>query len=369
MRVRSILLALIFAAAAVATPIFSVVNLGTRNGNAATASAVNNAGEVAGYTVTSAGDQRAFDGSDSGLFDITPLGAWDAAAYGINDSGQVAGTQWTASGAQAVVWSNGAAAGPGTLGGANSYGLAINASDQVTGSAATWGGESHAYLSSGGQMADLGTLAGGTTSAGYAINDNGEVAGYGDVSPGVFRAFTWTSATGMVALGTLGGVDSYAMGVNGSGQVVGSSNVADGYSHAFLYDATGMHDLGTLGGGSSYAYGINDAGSVVGYSWVAGGSDTHAFLYYDGVLFDLNSLIPADSGWLLTAAYGINDQGQIVGTGWFEGEQCAFLLTDSPAPVDVGSDVLAPEPSTLWLFLLGVALIAVSRMIRRRVNP
>jgi probable HAF family extracellular repeat protein len=42
---------------------------------------------------------------------------------------------------------------------------------------------------------------------------------------------------------------------------------------------------------------------------------------------DLNSLIPAGSGWVLTSARGINDAGQIVGTGTISGVQHAFLLT------------------------------------------
>ena len=67
-----------------------------------------------------------------------------------------------------------------------------------------------------------------------------------------------------------------------------------------------MIDLGTLGGGSSYAYGVNDSGEIVGYSYLADGGQ-HAFLYDDGTMLDLNSLIPANSGWDLLEAYGIND--------------------------------------------------------------
>jgi probable HAF family extracellular repeat protein len=55
-------------------------------------------------------------------------------------------------------------------------------------------------------------------------------------------------------------------------------------------------DLGTLGGTQSFAYAINNNGDVVGYSYTASG-DTHAFSYSGGVLMDLNSLLPASSGW------------------------------------------------------------------------
>ena len=57
-----------------------------------------------------------------------------------------------------------------------------------------------------------------------------------------------------------------------------------------------MIDLGTLGGGSSYAYGVNDSGEIVGYSWLANGGQS-AFLYDDGTMLDLNSLLPSNSGW------------------------------------------------------------------------
>jgi hypothetical protein len=42
---------------------------------------------------------------------------------------------------------------------------------------------------------------------------------------------------------------------------------------------------------------------------------------------DLNELLPAGSGWVLTSASGISDGGQIVGTGTLNGMTKAFLLT------------------------------------------
>jgi hypothetical protein len=44
-------------------------------------------------------------------------------------------------------------------------------------------------------------------------------------------------------------------------------------------------------------------------------------------MLDLNSLIPANSGWVLQFANGINDQGQIVGEGTLNGQAEGFLLT------------------------------------------
>ena len=43
-------------------------------------------------------------------------------------------------------------------------------------------------------------------------------------------------------------------------------------------------------------------------------------------MLDLNSLLPADSGWHLMEARGINNQGMIAGTARINGALRAFLL-------------------------------------------
>ncbi len=50
-------------------------------------------------------------------------------------------------------------------------------------------------------------------------------------------------------------------------------------------------------------------------------------LWRNGIMTNLNNLLPAGTGWELGAAYGINNKGQIVGTGKFKGQDTAFLLT------------------------------------------
>jgi len=86
-------------------------------------------------------------------------------------------------------------------------------------------------------------------------------------------------------------------------------------------------DLGILPGGSwSTAFCINVLRTVVGNAnWSGAGS--HAFVWtpQEGMR-DLNSFIPANSGWELQAAVGVNIAGQIVGVGTINGQQHAFLL-------------------------------------------
>lgn len=104
----------------------------------------------------------------------------------------------------------------------------------------------------------------------------------------------------LVDLGTLGGRQSHALALNAHGDVVGSSDIALrgrsrraslGRTHAFLWQQGFMHDLGTLGGAWSEARDINSARQVVGVSATPSGH-RRAFYWYDGIMFDLNALLP-----------------------------------------------------------------------------
>ena len=131
----------------------------------------------------------------------------------------------------------------------------------------------------------------------------------------------------MRSLGTLGGRNSFAVAINSSGKVVGTANRADGTTHAFLVSGGAMRDLGTLGGENSDAFDINDEGDVVGRAQVApGDATTHAFVLGKNQVTDLNSLIPADSGWVLREARAINNNGEIAGIGQHNGQTHSFLL-------------------------------------------
>jgi uncharacterized membrane protein len=99
-----------------------------------------------------------------------------------------------------------------------------------------------------------------------------------------------------------------------------------------------MMDLGTLGGTTSAAQMINMHGEMVGWTGMADGSH-HAFFMTTNVLggavhmMDLNSMVPANSGWEMMEARAINSAGQIVGWGMHAGHTNAFLLTPVSGPV------------------------------------
>ena len=259
---------------------------------------------------------------------------------------------------------------------------AINNRGQVTGT--LFGSDDFPFFYSGGQVTPIITVAG--DSVGLAINNHGQVVGGGDAGQG---PFIWPGTTapfgslnsfaedindsGIVVGGPpafvyqgsvltdLGlGPDSVATGINNSGRIVGISN-----SGAFLwrngkvttlplvaaYAINNAGDvLGSIQKGSGpfrpvlYKHGqirhiviplntvlvsmtsINERDEVVGVVEDASFTTTTPFLW-NGTFYDLNSLIPPHSGWVLREAAGINERGQIVGSGRLNGLDLGYILT------------------------------------------
>jgi probable HAF family extracellular repeat protein len=117
---------------------------------------------------------------------------------------------------------------------------------------------------------------------------------------------------------------NFAQGISNQGQVVGFSDLpGDITNDAFLWtEEQGMHGLGTLPGDvGSGAWAVNDKGQIVGLG-------SRAILWENGVLTDLNTLVPGPpfSPLYLLSAYDINTSGEIVGLGLaITGEMHGFL--------------------------------------------
>ncbi len=185
------------------------------------------------------------------------------------------------------------------------------------------------------KIKSLGRLPKAQFTAGLDLNDNNEIVGESvfTYSPTfTSHAFSWTAGTGMKDLGTLaGGVTSIANSINATGVIVGQSDGTStgGHWHAVMWDtAKKILDLGTIAGGNySIAFAINDSSEVVGYGNLSNNA-AHAMIWTSaGGMKDLNSLIPASSGWVLINANAINNLGQITGYGLINGRNHAFLLT------------------------------------------
>lgn len=304
-----------FPTAPTANPRYNITDVG-----GCEALAISNNGKVAGQC-GSGSSALGFFWENGVMQSLGTLGGSWSVAYGVNDDGQVVGSSLMGTGySGAFLWQNGSMQNLGSLGGNGPSGaLAINNAGQVVGFSINSTPQMHAFLWDGG-MTDLGALGDGASYA-YAVNDAGQVAGWAKVGTDPYiseHAFLWNGS--MQDLGTGSWAQSSARGINNNGDVVGRLiNEGNGTDwHASLSQGGGgMQDLG---GSLSTAYDINNAGLIVGES---GG---HAVLWEHSQLKDLNSLIPANSGWVLQNARAINNKGQIVGKGMFNGQTRAFLL-------------------------------------------
>ncbi|MCU1283886.1 MAG: hypothetical protein JWO13_236 [Acidobacteriales bacterium] len=272
--------------------------------------------------------------SNGGVQDLGTLGGDGSIASDINNSGQIVGEAQRADGnIHPALFINGQVQDLGTLGGLEGHASAINDSGSIVGAsfaATTNPPFEHAFLFSDGKMQDLGTL-GGDSSRALGINNSGAIVGNADRTPGATdsHAFLFTNGK-MQDLGSLGGT-STALAINDQGHIVGSSFPTNGEAHAILFVNGSMRDLGTLTPGrSAFAQAINNNGVIVG---AAGSADNPDFGFAivvsesEGVIHDLNKMIPANSGWVLMGANAVNDNGQIAGIGVHNGESRAFLLT------------------------------------------
>jgi probable HAF family extracellular repeat protein len=288
------------------------------------------------------------------VLDLPPLpGAGAAQAQGLNSVGDVVGYSVGSDGhAHAVIWKSGV---PQDLGTADSFAMAVNASDQVAGYALS-GSTPHAFLWQSGAN-DLGTLPGFDSSISTGINDAGTIVGvsFSYQNPASQQGFSWTAASGMQPIlgassalairgSQIAGMDysnhaaifdngqtsdlgalvdtSVSTSVNSSGHAAGLSG-----TRAFFFDST-MHDLGLRDDWTlASATGVNDSNVVIG-SGSAPGGVSHPFAWTSTFgLNDLDTLIPSGSGWTMETATGINTKGQICGMGEINGELHGVLLS------------------------------------------
>jgi probable HAF family extracellular repeat protein len=168
--------------------------------------------------------------------------------------------------------------------------------------------------------------------AATGINDSGQVIGISGIcqnavgNQSATHALLWQNGR-TTNLGNLGGTAwNTPMAINSRGDIVGFSdltgddNGANPNFQGFLWIQPGpMQNLKALSGDAlSEALGINNQRQVVGTSIDADGNQ-HAFIWQNGQLTNLNTLIQGNSSLYLQAAQDINDSGVIVGQGCVPG--------------------------------------------------
>jgi len=260
---------------------------------------------------------------------------------GVSERGQATGIAYTPDGSQhGFLLSNGVTTDLGTLGGANSFGDAINSLGQVAGTAQDANGVSRAFLLSQGAMNGFGE----DSSSAELLSEDGTVAGSHNT---VFDNYYFRNAFGykgvaVTDLGTLGGARSFVTAINRRGQIIGQGDVTNGYyystnvQHAFLWSGGAPRDL-SLGGDYSLARAINGAGQVVGYSSTPEGRD-HAFLFDGAAMIDIGALINGASTYGTTSeAVGINEGGEAIGVFPVNSYPCHSFLHSKGALRELGT--------------------------------
>jgi len=270
-----------------------IIDLGTLGGgNASFATAVNNRGQVTGWSLNTIPDAFSMVGGTTqtrtflwqqGLIqDLGTLGGPDALSEAMNERGQIVGTSYTSS-----------TPNPDT---------GIPTIDP--------------FLWENGSMVDLGTL-GGTVGVANFVNNRGQAVGVmnlaGDLSA---HPFFWDRGV-LTDIGTFGGSNGEALWISNPGLAVGRADFpGDFIHHAFVWKNGVMTDVGVVPGDlCTNGRAINSRGQAVGTSTNCMGVVQHMFLWENGSIHDLTALILPGSDIAVEDVMDINDRGEIAAVG------------------------------------------------------
>lgn len=400
---------------------YKITDLGTLpGGNFSQATFVTDDRLSTGISTVADGTQHAVAWSGGPIFDLgSPLGGPNSGALGANDAGLIAVQAetpqadpnnenfcdyFTGLQCRPVAWKKGSIALLPTLGGNNGTVSPPNRYGQIPGIAETSVADPSCpgtpaangtgpqvlefepviWDAKGGSVRALPLPSGDTVGMAFWVNDRGQAVGSTGTCANTIvppfavgpRAVMWDADGSVHDLGNLGGTanpsvlgaGNVAFAINNAEQVTGVSVMPDEVNtHAFLWTAaTGIRDLGTLSGDNiSAGLGMNNVGDVVGAS-IAGPDPLSgvpkAVVWHNGVITDLNTVVPADTSLFLLTAFMINDSGLVAGFGLDLNtfEVHGFLASPIPAngaPPARGPMKLQSLPST------------VHKQLRRSPNP
>jgi probable HAF family extracellular repeat protein len=330
----------------------NVTDLGVLAGadSCSIATSINAEGEIVGYSengvvdpLTGIRQSRAVLWKDGEIEDLGTFGGNQSVVGSINDRGQIVGAALnaipdpfsiydfqlvgTSNGTQtrAFLWENGRMQDLGTLGGPDAHAFRVNNRGQVIGISYTDSTPNPTtklptqdpFIWQNGRMLDLGTL-GGTFGLPIALNNRGQVIGVSNL-PGdqISDPFLWDAGK-LIDLftSTIGGNPITANALNDAGEIIGGGAFPNRPFDAYLWRNGVATDLGTLSGDCfSEAIAMNSRGQVAGYSVACDFSIQRSFLWENGSMVDLNTLIPPNSDLQLVETIAINDRGEIAGDG------------------------------------------------------
>lgn len=292
---------------------------------------------------------RFYDGRT--IRDIGDLGGGTATAVALNDHGQVTGysplTATLNSPLHAFFWSAGTGMIDIFAGQPDLDGVAadINNKGQVVGTAGA-----NAFRWS--RQTGLQTLASlGFNSSAYALNDAGTVVGFSlqldDFGDPMDIPVRWTSPSDILALHDLGSRVSGARDINNAGHIVGGAPFQPnpfGFDQAFLWTPQGgLLQLFPDADGSS-AFRINDKGTIIG-SVGFGGVGGAYIRFRDG------SLIQLGGPGIASSALDLNNRDQVVGSL----NERAYIWTRQEGVVDLNTRVPGAPSDLVLVSAVGIA--------------
>ncbi|PHZ83479.1 hypothetical protein [Paremcibacter congregatus] len=361
-------------ASSFAVPVYTVTEItgGDLDVGQINPAGVNDSGQVVGDIYLNDGSTHAFVwGAENGMTDLGVFGGTYSTAIDINNRGQVIGNSTINDsnvGIHPFVWD--VINGKSDLGvfgadSANVLGIDDNGKMVISLSGTFGPGDVPVFLydtitgTHTGINPPLFSLPRTPSIAPQSLNNSSQVTGTivtGNGGPQT--VVIWDEINGRTDLGSLGGRVSWGLDINNNGQITGRSEYLfdNDATHAFIGEETsGLVDIGTLGGTGSVGNAINDNGQVVGWSLTENDKGFAAFLWDDGVMYDLKDLIDVDDplfGQTFFAfAEDINSFGDII----VRGGNGAYLLTANRS----GMIPTVSEPAILILF--GLSLFGLGR--------
>lgn len=315
-----------------------------------------------------------FAGIDAHADSITP--------YSVNDNGLIVGQDFTTSNTyRAFVYdpNTGTFTFLSPPGATNAIAVGINDNNQIVGSYGSSTGN-FGYLYSGGVFSTISVLGAYQTSPSQFFSGTGTVAsginGAG-VIVGSWNPSVTAPETGFIYDGTVftntsisdGGRYTDLYGINDSGEISGYAIAFSGRTRtyfSFVYNSGVFTPISYPGATSTIVQGINDNGVVVGFYSLAG--VTSGFIYDNGTYTSM--MYPGAS---TTNLFGISNNGEIVGSYTCTSGACPFsdpgFFATPNGSGGYSFQTIAdptPEPGTMAIFVGGLGLLAVNTLRRRK---